>query len=361
MGTTKWTSSDARTVRVNDKTGVAVVNVVSGEPQQQHRRVQVTNRDAVTAIKFDVDVRQADSVEFLRATENFNGRDWNGEHRAYAVIRNRLQGAKLSNLVARNVTRCVNRLLAADVDASALFSCHVLRDNSNDALPTKLQSKIIARPGFGTKTGQYYCGVTLSDYDQEWIPYLRRSSPTVPIELRLANGVTATAELRVVAGIHVPVDRIRFVKESDVPEFTVIGREALLKDVRVSGSHKHLEVKKLATTATGQDGEFAIKYQVKLVGSVDDANVLTINVESDGTEQVLKLPVEWPNNNACSSKPFSVDNIFSPVLSLGVIISTVIVTLTFAYSEYHYLSLIGVAGMSFRVHWLGGPCKLERN
>lgn len=338
-GTTKWTSSDSRVIQVNDKTGVAVVHSVpAGEPQQSSnsRRVQVTNQDAVTAIKFDVDVRQADSVEFVRVAENFNGREWNGEHRAYAVIKNRLQGAaKLSNLIARNVTRCVYRL-RSDVEAGTVFSCHILRESNNNAVavPDKLLGRITVRSGFSARQGQYYCGVTLTDYDQEWVPYLRKNSPTLLVELRLTNGVMSTAELKVVAGIHVPVDRIRFAKESDAPEFTVIGREVLLKDLRVVGSHKHLEVKKMSTSSTGQESEFVIRYQVKIVGSVDDVNVLSVTVDSPATEQVVTLPVEWPNANMmCSSKPFSVDNLFSSVFSLGVIISTVIVTLTFVYSK----------------------------
>lgn len=340
VGTTRWRSSDALAVRVNDKTGVAVVSVVPGDQQQAQRHVQVTNEDGATAIKFDVEVRPADSVEFLRVAENFNGREWNGEHRAFVIIRNRLQGGKLSNLIARNVTRCANRLQATDIDASALFTCNVLREPANGGLSNTLQGKINVRPGFNVKTGQYFCGLTLSDYDQDWIPFLRKNSPTVLLELRLNNGARATSEINIVAGIHVSVDRIRFAKEADEPEFTVIGREALLRDVRVSGSHKHLEVNKLATMSTGQEDEFAIRYKVKLVGSVEDVNVLTVSVQSASTEQVMVLPVEWPHNNVCSSKPFSMDNIFSPVLSLGVIISTVIVTLTFAYSEYrHFLTV----------------------
>lgn len=338
VGSTKWTSSDSGSIRVNAKTGVAVVSVpASGDQQQlQSKRVQVTNQDAVTAIKFDVDVRQADSVEFVRVTDNFNGREFNGEHRAYAVIKNRLQGAKLSNLVARNVTRCMNRIIASDVDANALFTCQVTVSRDSASAAERMQSKIVARPGFSAKHGQFYCGVTLADYDQQWIPYLRKNSPVLQVELRLASGVMAVAELRVVAGVHVAVDRIRFTKEGDAPEFTVVGSEAMLKDLRVVGSHKHLEVKKMSALATGQEpGEFAIRYQVKLSGSVEDANVLTVKVESPSTEQVFSLPVEWPNENVCSSRPFSVDGGgFSPLQSLGVIISTVIVTLTFVYSEY---------------------------
>lgn len=354
-GTSKWTSSDAKAIKVNGKTGVAVVIVPTGE---QSRRVRVANEDTVTAMTFDVDVRQADSVEFVRVSENFGGRESGGEHRAYAIIKNRLQGVKLSNLIARNVSRCVNRL-SNDVDATTLFSCHIQRDSSSlssssssNGVTDKLISKIAIRPGFEAKRGQYYCGVTLLDYEQEWVPVLRKSSPAFIVELRLGNGVMAATELKIIAGIHVEVDRIRFAKESDTPEFTVIGREAMLRDVRVVASHKNLEVKKVSTSATGQENEFAIRYQVKLVGSVDDANVLTVSVESPSTEQVVALPVEWPNERMCSSKPFAGENIFSSVLSLGVIISTVIVTLTFVYSEYSSFGecYINEFGGVFRQH-----------
>lgn len=333
----KWTTSDVAAIRVHEKSGVAVVHAVmaaAGEPHS--KRVLVTNQDAVTALQFDVDVRQADTVEFMRPTENFNGRDnTGGEHRSYAILKHRQQGLKLSNVIARNVTRCVNRLLPDSVDAASLFSCHILGDSaSHGSLPAKLASKIKARAGFSASHGQYYCGVSLAEYDQEWVPYLRKHSPTLLLELRLANGVMATAELRVVAGMHVAVDRIRFAKESDTPEFTVIGREAVLKEVRVTASHAHLEVKRVATSATGQESEFAVRYQVRVTGSVDEATVLSVTVDSPSTEQVVTLPVEWPSQNVCASRPFTGENLFSSVLSLGVIISTVIVTLTIGYSEY---------------------------
>lgn len=198
----------------------------------------------------------------------------------------------------------------------------------------RLSQKIVIRPGFEAKRGQYYCGVTLVDYDQEWIPALRKSSLNFIVEMRLKNGIMAATELKVVAGIHVAVDRIKFAKETDTPEFTVIGREVHLKGIRVEGSHKSLEVKKISTSATGEENEFAIRYQVKMIGSVDDADVLSVMLESPSTEQVLQLPVEWPNERMCSTRPFSGNNLFaSGVSNLGLIISTVIVTFAFIYGK----------------------------
>lgn len=308
--------------------------MVIGASGEQSKRVEVTHSGTGTALKFDVDTRQADSVEFLRVTENFNGREAGGEHRAYAVIINRLQGAKLTNLVARNVSRCVYRL-ADMVDAAQLFSCHIPKDSiSGGGLTDRMVSKIVIRPGFDGKRGQYYCGITLVDYDQDWVAALRKASLTFVIELRLKNGIMAASELKVVAGIHVSADRIKFTKDTDMPEFTVIGREAHLQGIRVEGSHKSLEIKKISTSATGQENEFAIRYQVKMTGSVDDADVLTVSVESPGTEQMLQLAVEWPNDRMCSTKPFSGDNLLASVVSnLGLIISTVIVTFAFIYGE----------------------------
>lgn len=280
------------------------------------------------------------------------------------MIRNRLQGAKVSNLVARNVTRCVNRM-PIDLDVSAWVSCKVLGD-SGSLVSDKLLKKVDVRPGFSASKGQYYCGVSLVNYAQDWLPLLRRSPVTLTLEMQLPSGVRGTMQLKVIAGIHLNVDRIHFSEESDTPEFTVVGRETLLRDIRVVASHKNLEVKKLSTTATGQENEFALRFQVRLTGSVQEANVLSVTVESPGTDQALTLPVEWPTENSCSSKPFSLDNIFSPVLSLGVIISTVIVTLTFAYSEYKRVLLGGKTSSGWRRErwlrkWIRGRAKERKD
>lgn len=331
-GNSKWTSSNNNVLNINERTGVAVVN----HPQdgQQSTSIRITNEDEGAVMTFDVEVRQADDAEFLHHSRNFIKHTGGGEYRVYAVIKNRLQGTKLTNLIARNVSRCVSRIIS-DVDAAPLFSCHILRELSDGiAVADKLWNKVSIRPGFDPQHGQFYCAVILANYDQDWIPFVRKVSPTLAIELRLANGVASSTELRIVSGVHVTPDRIRFSKESDLPEFVIDGRESLLKNLLVTASDNRLEIKKVSTAVRGQDGEFALRYQVKIVGSLDEVNFLTINVESPDSEQLLSLPVEWPQDTTCASKPFTGEKLFSSVLSLGIIISTIIGTLTCAYREH---------------------------
>lgn len=69
-GASRWTSSDTRTLQLNEKNGVAVV---TGPSVEQQKRVQVTHQDSVTAIHFDV--REEESVDFVRVAETFNGHE----------------------------------------------------------------------------------------------------------------------------------------------------------------------------------------------------------------------------------------------------------------------------------------------
>lgn len=95
-----WHSSDEAIIRVDRHAGVGrVISTRSqfGEP------VTVTNGDAATGhIKYDLEIREADNVEFYKSNDIFNGKSYKG----HLVIRNHLQLDKLTNLVSDDATPC---------------------------------------------------------------------------------------------------------------------------------------------------------------------------------------------------------------------------------------------------------------
>lgn len=245
--TSKWTTSDATLIKVNERTGLAVVvaatttntaasaiasaqNTGGGSASLStttNRLVTLTNADMANtiAVRFEIDVRATDSLDFVRDTENFNGM---GEHRAYVVMRNRHQGpAKYTNVIARNVTKCLQRLEEADLVALP-FACQAVNlDRNGQQLTASMLDMIRVRSGFDRTRGQYFCAVTLDQYEREWVPALRKSALPFSIEARLKSGVKATATVHLIAGVTVTPLRLAFTRETDELEVQVSGRKCL--------------------------------------------------------------------------------------------------------------------------------------
>lgn len=293
-------------------------------------KVDIYHENSVTglSIKFECDIRNVDVVDFVKPSDSFNGL---GEYRAYFVLKNRLQGRKLSNLIARNVTRCTTSLTQPDLK---LFACEILRNSNVDAALTQ---KIKVTEGFEVKTGQYYCAMSLVDFEKDWRVYLGRNNFLVGLEVKLKSGVMATSEIKVVTGVIVEPSKLTLASEDDTKELIVYGRESYLKGLQLVASQKNLEVKKLSMSAIEAEGEqqFAIKYQVKLVGLIDESDILTIAVQSALTEQNLTIPVDVNADRKCSVRPSASSNFLSSIVAnFGLIISTIVVLSVVLYGKY---------------------------
>lgn len=118
-----WHSSDDTIIRVDRHAGVGrVVSSRSkfGEP------VTVTNGDTITGhIKYDLEIREADNIEFYKSSDIFNGKNYKG----HLVVRNHLQLDKLTNLVSStsfNPNMCSNSTQKTNV--KLIYSQYIFTD-----------------------------------------------------------------------------------------------------------------------------------------------------------------------------------------------------------------------------------------
>lgn len=117
------------------------------------------------------------------------------------------------------------------------------------------------------------------------------------------------------------------------------GKEAYLRSMQIHASHKNVEVVKKMTTTTTTTGSndgaaFTLAYKVRIVGPVDDVELLSITVQSPDTDQNITVPIDLVANRKCSSRPFAGDSLLETVVShLGLIISTAIVVIASIYGK----------------------------
>lgn len=88
-----WASSDESIISVDNHAGIGRV---IGSRSKFGEQVAITNgNEQVGYIKYDLEIREADSIEFFRREDIFNGKHYKG----HLVIKNHLQLDKISNLV----------------------------------------------------------------------------------------------------------------------------------------------------------------------------------------------------------------------------------------------------------------------
>lgn len=88
-----WVSSDESVITVDNNGGIG--RVIGGR-SKFGEQVAVTNgNEQFGYIKYDLEIREADSIEFFRRQDIFSGK----HHKGHLIIKNHLQLDKISNLV----------------------------------------------------------------------------------------------------------------------------------------------------------------------------------------------------------------------------------------------------------------------
>lgn len=88
-----WVSSDESIIIIDNYAGIGRV---IGSRSKFGEQVAVTNgNEQFGYIKYDLEIREADSIEFFRREDIFNGK----HHKGHLIIKNHLQLDKISNLV----------------------------------------------------------------------------------------------------------------------------------------------------------------------------------------------------------------------------------------------------------------------
>lgn len=88
-----WVSSDETIISVDKYGGVG--RVISSRSKFGEQVFVTNGNEQFGYIKYDLEIREADSIEFFRREDFFNGKSYKG----HLVIKNHLQLDKISNLV----------------------------------------------------------------------------------------------------------------------------------------------------------------------------------------------------------------------------------------------------------------------
>ncbi|XP_053675808.1 nuclear pore membrane glycoprotein 210 [Anopheles nili] len=312
----RWTSSDESLVKIDPKSGVAqVLASTSSASEGGDSKVTIRHGDRRNGgITFNVDVLEADRVEFFKSYDIFNGKSYRG----HLVIKNHQQLDKLANVIAMNVSTCREQV---ERSYGGLFACTlVVRQGTVDLL-----KHLRTSPGYDPTIGAYSCNIDLLTTLDDVANVIKTSEFTLDLEVRLlASGLTDTSTLKVVPAVRVepeeiPVDQIG--KQS----LMITGLDRVLQKVQVvSTNPSALAVRQLQR----QPG--ALEYRLELLETYRDewADNLSVQVSSPLTMQNVEIPIHSPMvPRKCSTQPFNSapDLLVNYVSNFGLLISAVTV------------------------------------
>lgn len=312
-----WTSSDEGLVKVDAATGIA--RVLASRKGTSEEKVYISHgdrRSVAGGLRFGIDVLDADSVEFFKTYDIFNGQ----QYRGHLVIKNHQQVDKFVNVIAENVSTCAEKI---DRAAGGLFSCK-LTAKQNPSSGILKHFKTV--PGFDASIGAYTCDINLITSLEEVTTLVKSSELNVELEARLAgSGLSDTTTLKIVPAVLVDPEAIA-IDQISAQTITITGTDKVLQQVEIASSNPSLlEVTMVAKTPG------SIQYKPRLLGSysIESPEELFVSVNSPLTLQKLKVPIQSPHlMRKCAAQPalYSVPNLFlSYVSNFGLVISALIV------------------------------------
>ncbi|XP_030369021.1 nuclear pore membrane glycoprotein 210 [Scaptodrosophila lebanonensis] len=323
-----WTSSNEQIVAINKNTGIARVL------KHRHKlgeKIVVTSGDKVGLggyLKYDLEVRESDAILFAKTLDIFSG----SEYRAHLVLRNHIQTDKHTNLIAQNVSRCINHLDNVHVDA---FTCRLV---ANDALGRKLLSLYKVKAIFDGLNSQYACELQLLSNFNELLSIVKTNNVLLEIQALIPTGVFDTMSLKLVPGIQVSPEALQMgdLKSQDL---LISGLDKVLQKLQVIPSDtKYLSVE-FIEHAHGQG-----KYKIHFADDFPLDVQLYVLVKSPETDQNIEVPVYGNTMLAqkCSSRPYSSTLFYRLIENLGFIITTVIIIV---FSFWVYITCFQTQGV----------------
>lgn len=241
-----WVSSDESILSIDNHAGIGrVIRSRSNFGEQ----VSVTNgNERFGHINYDLEIREADSIEFFRREDIFNGKSYKG----HLVIKNHLQLDKITNLViprpsllhwsaierlfslsgkfqiARNVSTCTATLQPF---SDQFFTCQLklssqVQNNANKVLDILRVTSI-----FDRLFGAYACEIELLTNIGDLIALVKNDDFNFELVASLSNGITASSHLRI--GIGAFPTEISL-EQADQQIISVTGLDKVLQKVEVS-------------------------------------------------------------------------------------------------------------------------------
>lgn len=311
-----WITSDETVLRIDKSTGIGLARG-SRQNSKYGDQVTVTNGDEQHGfIKYDLEVREADTIEFYQINDIFNGKNF----KANLIIKHHLQIDKLSNLIAKNSTKCLSSL---DVFREKFFNCGLKLLEPIKGNAAKVLDLLNVTPTFDKQFGSYACEIdlkpksTLSDI----INLIESDELQFELVATLTNGISTTTIVKMMPAINVyPLELA--LEQIEQQTITIIGIERILQRVQVSSSDPS------AFEITSTKAKSSNQYKIKLLRNIPLDETTYIIVNSPLTLQTIQIPVQSLRvAQKCLNQPFqSISTIAYNIISnLGFIVSLLII------------------------------------
>lgn len=309
-----WQSSDETIVRVDRNTGIG--HVLSSRSKFGEPVTVMNGNERSGYIKYDLEIRDADSVEFFKTNDIFNGKNY----KAHLVIKNHLQIDKLFNLITQNATACSSLLSSAVYEN--FFSCNLKLLNAPRPDLDALLNLLRALPVFDRNAGAYACEIESRASITDIMAIIKSDDVSLELVVALPNGITSSSQLKLVPAINVSPQEIALEK-LDQQHVTITGLDKVLQRIEVTASDvKAIEI----TPLTKTHGLLEYKLRARRQLSLDET--IFVNVHSPLTQQTVQIPIQSSTAAPkCVTQPFqSVPSILLSLISnFGLIISALIV------------------------------------
>lgn len=320
-----WITSDESVLRIDRQTGIGIA-CSSRQSAKFGEQVTVTNgNDQHGFIKYDLEIREADTIEFYQINDIFNGKNF----KANLIIKNHLQVDKLSNLIAKNSTTC---LASLDTFREKFFNCALKVLDPSQGNAAKVLELLTATPTFDKKFGSYACEIDLKPKSSltDMINLVQSDEFRFELVATLSNGISTTTIVKMMPAIGVyPLELI--LEQIEQQAITVTGVERILQKVQVTSSDP--SAFEILTTA----GQTSNQYKIKLLRNipVDESAFITVN--SPLTMQTIQIPVHsLQMSQKCLNQPFqSFSTVaFNVISNLGLIVSMLIILAATVWGKF---------------------------
>lgn len=322
-----WHSSDESIVWVDKSTGVGRVKASASKTVET---VTIANGNVARGlIKYDLEIREADSVEFYQSDEIFNERSFT----AHLIMKNHLQYDKISNVFARNRTLCAASLQSV---SKQLYDCKIRLLTPIEGNADKVLKWLNAVPTFDKQRGTYACQIDASGKTTiaDIVNIAKRDELQFELEATLINGVSASRYIKMLPALNVHPLELQ-IEQIEQQQITISGADRIIQQAHVSSSHPNtFEI------TSGTRSHNSKQFKVKLLRSVpSDENVFVL-INSPLTLQTIRIPIRSAHTaQKCSNQPFQSFSVitYNIISNLGLIIFMLFILAATVWGEFFVL------------------------
>lgn len=311
-----WTTSDETVLRIDKSSGIGIARS-SRQSAKFGDQVTITNGDEQHGfIKYDLEIREADTIEFYQINDIFNGKNF----KANLIIKNHLQVDKLSNLIAKNSTTCLTSL---DSFREKFFNCALKVLDPSKGNAGKVLDLLAVTSTFDKQFGSYACEIDLKPKASlsDMITLVQSDEFQFELVATLSNGISTTTIVKMMPAISVYPQEL-ILEQIEQQSVTVTGIERILQKVQVTSSDAStFEI----TTTTSKTSN---QYKVKLLRSLPLDETAFITVNSPLTMQTIQIPIQSLQiAQKCLNQPFQSFSTFAfnIISNVGLIVSMLII------------------------------------